>query len=256
MAPNYRGVRLIDGDGNQYVFECSLDVNASHVEDILLTTDQGISKLVGYKLALDGIFKDMEDQRVEPQTKFNFYKKINIFDAEQNVSQEEFGRTMQDLIAKAKVSRIGKVKITSWKGEQVFEDARGYYLKRSIKCHGQGCSNKIEGTIRLSTDPEGAITRGQNFIPNDSRVTRARVGSKLWMCPECAVVSIPVPVSEPSEPAQLTLPVESEKVVKAPKSKKDKLLKKLAELSDVSCVVSSDYLKGYLSASLEILQGD
>lgn len=258
MAPNYKGVRLIDRDGNQYVFECSMDVNANLVEDILLTTEQGITKLVGYRLALDGIFKDMEDQPVVPQTKYNFYKRINIFDEGQTVSQEDFGKAMIDLIAKAKISKIGKIKITSWKGEPVFEDARGYFLKRTIDCNAEGCSKKIDGVIRLSTDPEGAITRGQNFVPNDKRVTRARPGSKHWMCPACSVVSIPVPVVE--EPIEPVVEVPTEPVEKPTKSIKtssrEKLLNKLAKLSDADCTVSAEYLKGYLSASLEFLKGE
>lgn len=265
MAPNYKGVRLVDSDGNQYTFECSMDVNSSVVEDVLLSTQQGITKLVGYKLALDGIFKDMEDQIVEPQTKYNFYKKINIFDEGQTVSQEEFGETMKDLIAKAKVSRIAKVKVVSWKGEPVLEDKRGYYLKRSMKCAANACSNRVEGTIRLSTDPEGTITRGQNFMPSDSRSTRARAGSKLWMCPSCSVVSIPVPQVLQADPIESTSAVDEAKVVAAPKEEKapktpkvskDRLLAKLAKLSDVDCEVPAEYLKGYLSASLEILRGE
>lgn len=262
MAPNYKGRRLVDNDGNIYVFECALDVNSDMVEDILLSTEQGITKLVGYRLVIDGVYRDMADQAVAPQSKYNFYKKIEVFSEAQNVSLEDFSTTMKDLIEKARVSRIGRPRITSWKGEPVYEDPRGYYIKRSITCSAEGCESIIEGTMRLSTDTEGDITRGQNFIPNSKEVQRARPGSKLWMCPACSAKSIPVPataVLSPIEPvAEPVVPDQPEakkkKVVIT--DKKSRLLSRLAELSDVHCEVSSDYLKGFLSASMEILMGD
>jgi hypothetical protein len=80
------------------------------------------------------------------------------------------------------------------------------------------------------------------------------------MCPDCSVKSIPIPTVEPALPLLETVEeaveVTVEKPVKVKTNTKEKLLSKLAKLSDVDCTVSAEYLKGYLAASLELLKGD
>lgn len=260
MAPNFKGIRLTDRDGNTYAFQCSMDTNINLVEDILLSTQQGISKLVGYKLVIDGIYKDPEDQKIENQALFNFYKKLEVFSEGQTVSQEEFGKVMSDLLAKAKESKINQVRFKSWKGEPVEQDGRGYFLRRTIECGIPECSNKITGTIRLSLNTEGDISRGQNFEPDDKNVHRARQGSKKWLCPTCAVKSIAPPVANESlviipeaDTPGFDFVAEKTKPKAKVSTKKEKLLKRLTELADEKSQVSAEYLRGFLSASLEVL---
>lgn len=249
MTKDFNGIRVIDGDKNVYVFNCSLDTNIDSVQDVLLSTLEGISKLIGYRLVIDGVYKDMDDQVVANQKLFNLYNRLEVGN---DMSKEEFGKSMKDIIEKAKISKIGGVRFTTWHGEQVYTDSRGMYVKRSINCCAYGCSNIITGKVRLSLDLNGNISRGQSFTPDDSNVQRYKQGSKKRMCPDCAVKYIKVPKLPeiPSETHEDALGVDA--IVTESNPIESGLSKLIDHCKDSG--ISGEFIKGYVMALVETEQ--
>lgn len=260
MSKDFKGVRVIDGDNNCYLFQCSLDTNVNSVKDILLSALEGITKFIGYKLVIDGVYKTSEDQVLEHQVSFNFYKRLEAFGEGQDISKEEFGNALKEIIAKAKVSKINSVKVTSFHGEPVLSDSRGFYLKRSVNCCVYGCTNIIQGKARLSfsSDGSGNLSRTQNFIPDDSNAQRYKTRSKKLLCPTCAVKQIPVPVPEVEIPLEIP-PEVHEVAAEEPEIKtggngigeNENVLKRLLDVCN-NRELSAEFVRGYLSATLEL----
>jgi hypothetical protein len=260
--PRYLGRKLIDQQGNMYMFDVPPDVNADDIQDVLLTAGQGVTKLLAYRLVGD-TYRDVQHEEIADATRrYNFFKKLFIAESS-DLTMEEFGVQMKHLIERARESRIGKVQVTEWSGFPVKQDGRGYYIEREVPCSGEACESVVKGFQRLSLGENDMISRAQSFIPADSNATRRKEGSKKWLCPACSVRHVAPPVEVASEPVVLATQEPEDApgtIIKKKEGKglplKQKVLKRLLDLSSDSSTCDGQYLKGFVNAAMLILQDE
>lgn len=249
---DYYGRKLIDAKDNVFVVQIPLDVNPDKVEDILLAAQEGIVKFLAYKLKGD-VYKDPEHNELGDAAKgYNapFWKKLLVYDPDQQVTDEEFAKAMEALlkITKDKASKIGKVRVTSWFDHPVEYNKQGFpFIRWNIPCSAEGCGNKITGIRPLSSDEKGNITRPQQFHPDSKEAQRVRQGSKNWLCPHCAVKHIP-----PPEPEEIPAPVKEVEVkvaAKPPAAPRD-IFDTLIDLSKPGSATDPVYFMGLVHGML------
>lgn len=241
--------KLVDSKGHQWCLAVpSADVDADNVAEILNAVHDGIVRLLGYKLDGDeGYRLPADNSLIQNPKSFSFFKKVSV----EGVDQTDFAEAMQALIDKAKESKIGKPKVTTWEGKLIQFDPRGPYIEWSIPCNV--CGVTINGIKRISQS-EGQYTRSQAFTPFDSKVEQLRPGSKLKVCSSCAPkhlhpseIGLNVPTVEEVKVEALKEAVEAEKeVVKAKTSVKKSLTDEMLEMVKPNSEVDPQFLKGMM----------
>ena len=248
--------KLVDNKGHLWCLAIpSEDVNADSVVEIIHAAHDGIVRLLGYKLDGDEGYRLPADNSIVQNAKaFSFFKRLPV----EGVEQEDFAEAMQALIDKAKESKIGKPKVTTWEGKPILFDERGPYIKWALPCNM--CEKPIDGIKRISQS-EGQYTRSQAFTPFDDKVVQLRPGSKHKVCSSCAPThlhpseaGLPFPTVEEVKVEAQIKAVEAEKEeVKAVVSRKKDVLDELMDLakpnSDIDPVFLKGMLYGYLKAN-------
>lgn len=247
--------KLIDKQGNIYCVEIPPDVDPENTEEVLLAAQEGIIKLLAYKLVGDVYRRPADNVELENGGKsFTFYKKVNVFEVMPSLTQEDFGQIIEKMLAGSRNQRINKVRLTTFEGKEVFQDQRGYYIKRVTPC--ALCEAEITGTQRLSMNGE-EFTRAQMFEADDPKVKRHRPGSKKLICAKCAPIQIALPELQPQNPEaevehmHILQAMEPPKVeVEKPKVDKNKrAMQKILQQTDMS----DERFRGYVMGVLETL---
>jgi hypothetical protein len=166
---------------------------------------------------------------------------------------------MQTLIDKAKESKIGRPKVTTWEGKLIQFDSRGPYIEWSVPCNV--CGVTINGIKRISQS-EGQYTRSQAFTPFDSKVEQLRPGSKLKVCSSCTPVHItpqeanlPFPTVEEVKMEEQKASTEAAKEeVKAKVRVKKDSLDELLDLAKPGSEVDPMFLRGMVYGVLKTLK--
>lgn len=261
--------KLVDRAGNIYCVEIPQDVDPESPEDILIASQDGIIKLLAYKLETDAVYRAPINNEEVSAKKYTFYKKLFVAELLPNLSQQEFGALMEAMIAKAREQRINKVRLTQFEGRPVEQDTKGYFVRKSIEC--EGCSKELKGIQRLSMNGEGTdFTRLQMFEPEDTKAVRLRPGARKMLCSSCAPHSVPIPDPAVPQKADVELietnedklitetPTEAPRIVpEVIKTKvntkgsidNEKALKRILERQDMN----PEMFKGYALGVLETL---
>lgn len=258
-APDTFYRKLVDAAGNIYVVAVPVDVNPSSVEDILIGANEGIVKLLAYRL-VDDVYRGPDQMPlVEAGKKFNSftYKKLEVF-ADGKVSKKDFSNAMQHLIQRYKEdsSKIGKIRVEQWGGHKILKNPTtgSYYIEREISCNATGCDHTIKGILPLTLDESGNVARTQSFKPYDKSAARVRQGSKLWFCGDCSVTHI-----EPPAPPAVQTPVENKEAEAATPPTEEKkrqgqlppdILEILEGMSDPTADTDPTYFKGFVHGLL------
>ena len=249
--------KLVDKNNHAWCLAIpSEDVNPDSVVEIIHAAHDGIVRLLGYRLEGDEGYRLPADNSLVHNAKaFSFFKKLAV----EGVEQEDFAEAMQTLIDKAKESKIGRPKVTTWEGKPIQMDQRGPYIEWSIPCNM--CGTSIEGIKRISQS-EGQYTRSQAFTPYDDKVEQLRPGSKLKVCSGCvpkhltpSEANLPFPTVEEVKIEEQIKAVEAEKeVVKVRATRRKEGLDELMELAKPGSDVDPVFLRGMLYGVLKTLK--
>lgn len=186
MSPRDLTRRLIDQQGNAYFVAIPPDVNADHIEDILLCMHQGIVKLQGYKLATEKEYRLADGTETDGRG-FTFHKKVLVFEQFPGLDPKDFSDAVKDALDRAREQRINRAAVTTWEGKPIKKDGKGVYIDWVVPCHA--CGKDIKGRRPISFS-DGFPTRAQMFVADDPKVTQYKPGSKARLCSSCSVTSL------------------------------------------------------------------
>lgn len=176
--------KLVDSEGNQYMFEVAPDADAHSVADVLMAHDQQLAKLIAFKLRND-VWKDLNHAPIGPAAARYSHPAYKLVVTDK---QEEFSVRMKRVldVQRERNERINRPKVTHYQGAKIQHDANGAYVVREQRCHANGgCKNVIVGVQRIGME-DGKVKYAQTFTPTTEGAVRVREGSKYFFCPECA----------------------------------------------------------------------
>jgi len=186
VSPRDLTRRLIDQQGNAYFVSIPPDVNAEHIEDVLLCLHQGIVKLQGYKLATEKEYRLADGEETDGRG-FTFHKKVAVFDQFPGLDPKDFSDAVKDALDRAREQKINRAVVTTWEGKPIKKDTKGVYIDWAVNCHA--CGKEIKGRRPISFS-DGFPTRAQMFVADDPKVTQYKPGSKARLCAGCSVTSL------------------------------------------------------------------